>query len=339
LTPLSVKEKPMRQPRSAAAGFGLALLSAVTFATSGTFARSLIEAGWSAEAAVAARVGLAALILAVPAVLSLRGRWPVLGRNAGAIALFGLLAVAAAQACFFNAVRYLPIGVALLLEYLGIVLVVGWMWLVHGQRPRRLTMAGSAAAILGLTLVLDLTGAGRLDPVGVLWGLGAGIGLAGYFVLSARSDADLPPVVLASGGMAVGAGILVVLGVVHALPLHATFGSVSFAGHRTSWLVPILGLSLVAAVVSYVAGIGAARILGARLSSFVGLTEVMFAVLIAWLVLGELPAPVQLLGGGLIVAGVALVRLDELGSPAAPTEGTAEPALGAGAAEELRSRA
>jgi drug/metabolite transporter (DMT)-like permease len=73
--------------------------------------------------------------------------------------------------------------------------------------------------------------------------------------------------------------------------------------------------------VSYIAGIGAARILGARLSSFVGLTEVMFAVLIAWLVLGELPTVIQLLGGVLIVAGVALVRLDEL------SRGPAEPEL------------
>ncbi|MDI5943800.1 EamA family transporter, partial [Micromonospora sp. DH15] len=92
------------------------------------------------------------------------------------------------------------------------------------------------------------------------------------------------------------------------------------------------GLSLVAAVVAYLTGIAAARILGARLSSFVGLTEGMFAVLIAWLVLGELPTVVQLLGGALIVAGVALVRIDELRearalgrSPARP----AEPALAA----------
>jgi drug/metabolite transporter (DMT)-like permease len=105
------------------------------------------------------------------------------------------------------------------------------------------------------------------------------------------------------------------LGGAGALPLQATFGAVQFAGHRTSWLVPVVGLSLVAAVISYVAGIGAARILGARLSSFVGLTEVMFAVLVAWLVLGELPTAVQLLGGAFIVIGVALVRVDELRSP------------------------
>ena len=95
---------------------------------------------------------------------------------------------------------------------------------------------------------------------------------------------------------------------VGALPLHATFGDVEFAGHVTSWVVPIVGLSLVAAVIAYVAGIGAARILGARLSSFVGLTEVLFAVLFAWVLLGELPAPVQLAGGVLIIVGVVAVR-------------------------------
>ncbi|MEU2614472.1 EamA family transporter [Micromonospora sp. NPDC007271] len=306
-------------------GLGLALISALTFATSGTFARSLITGGWSAEAVVLARIGIAALVLAVPGVLALRGRWRVLRRNAGTVVVFGVLGVAVAQACFFNAVRYLPVGVALLLEYLGIVLVVGWMWLVHGQRPRLLTVAGSLTALGGLVFVLDLTGAGRLDPIGVLWGLGAGVGLAGYFVIAGRVDAALPSVVMASGGMAVGGLALGLLGAVGVLPLRAAAADVTFAGHQVSWLVPIAGLSLIAAVVAYLTGVAGARLLGARLSSFVGLTEVMFAVLIAWLVLGELPSPVQLLGGALIVAGVALVRLDELrvapeAAPPAPTE-------------------
>lgn len=318
----------MDHGRATGIGLGLALISALTFATSGTFARSLIAAGWSAEAAVAARIGVAALVLAVPAAWSLRGKWTVLWRNLRTIGLFGLLAVATAQACFFNAVRYLPIGVALLLEYLGIILVVGWMWVAHRQRPRRLTVAGSVAALAGLVFVLDLTAAGGLDPVGVLWGLGAAVGLAAYFVVSARSDHRLPPVVLASAGMAVGAAVLGVLGLVGVVSLRATFGNVEFAGHVVSWLVPVAGLSIVAAVVAYVAGIGAARMLGARLSSFVGLTEVMFAVLIAWLVISELPTPTQLLGGVLIVMGVALVRLDEMRAvDPQPQVHPAEPAL------------
>ncbi|MET8062620.1 DMT family transporter [Micromonospora sp. NPDC005686] len=307
-------------------GLGLALLSAITFATSGTFARPLITGEWSAVAVVIARVGIAALVLAVPAVLALRGRWAVLRRNALSVVLFGVLGVATAQACFFNAVRYLPVGMALLLEYLGIVLVVGWMWLAYGQRPRLLTVAGSVTALCGLVLVLDLTGAERLDPVGVLWGLGAGVGLAGYFVIAGRIDSGLPSVVMATGGMAVGALALLLLGGIGALPLAAGTADVTFGGHRVSWLVPVAGLSLIAAVVAYLAGVASTRLLGARLSSFVGLTEVMFAVLIAWLVLDELPGLIQLAGGVLILGGVALVRADELrGTPSVTAP--AEPAL------------
>ncbi|PZS18327.1 MAG: EamA family transporter [Pseudonocardiales bacterium] len=302
----------MLHQRTERAGLGMALLSAATFGTSGSFARSLTSAGWSPAAAVAARISAAALILALPAAVLLRGRWAVLRRNIATITIYGVLAVAGAQVCFFNAIQTLSVGVALLLEYSGTVLVVVWMWGRHGHRPRRLTAAGSAVALLGLVFMLDLVGDSRLDAVGVLWGLGAAIGLATFFVMSADTDSDLPPVVVASSGMIIGAATLFGLGALGALPMHATFGNVAFAGHRVSWLIPLVGLSLVAAAVAYVAGIAAARLLGPKLASFVGLTEVVFAVLFAWLLLGELPGGMQLFGGALIVAGIALVRIDEL---------------------------
>ncbi len=301
----------MSEVRARGVGLGLALLSAASFSTSGSFARSLIVAGWSPAAAVTVRIGVAALLLAVPAIVSLRGRWHLLRYDPLALAAYGVVAVAGAQLCFFNAVRYISVGVALLLEYLGVVLVVGWMWARHGQQPRRLTAAGSVVAAVGLVLVLDLLSDVRLHPVGVLWGLAASVGLASYFVLSARVGAGLPPLVVASAGMTTGALSLLALGALGALPMHATFGMVDVAGHRVSWLLPVLGLSLVAAVVAYIAGITAARILGPRLASFVALTEVVFAVLAAWLMLGELPTIVQLAGGALIIAGVVLVQLDE----------------------------
>jgi drug/metabolite transporter (DMT)-like permease len=317
-----------RDPR-AGAGLGLALLSAAAFATSGSFARSLTEAGWSPSAAVTARVGAAALMLAIPAVLALRGRWHAVRRNAALVVTYGLITVAGCQLFYFNAVQHLAVGVALLLEYLGIVLIVGWMWFRHGHRPRRLTVGGSVVALMGLVLVIDVLGGSRLDGVGVMWALGAAVGLATYFVLSAKTDDDLPPVAFAAGGMAVGAIALGALGALGVLPMHATFGSVAFAGHRVSWLVPTIGLSLVAAAIAYVAGIGAARRLGPKLASFVGLTEVIFAVVFAWVFLGELPTGMQLIGGVLIVGGVALVRVDELrpGPPAAAAPTVPEPIL------------
>lgn len=313
-----------KRPGFAGAGLGLAVLSAATFGTSGTFADSLIRAGWSPAAAVTIRIALSAVILTGPALITLRGRWGVLRRAAPQVAAYGLLAVAGCQLFYFNALERIPVGVALLLEYLGSVLVVGWVWLRHGERPRRLTVLGAAAAIAGLVMVLNLTGSGQVDPIGVMWGLLAACGLAAYFVLSASAQEaePLPPIAMAWAGMCVGAVALAVLGLAGALPLHATAADVRFLGLRVSWIVPVLGLSLVAAVIAYVAGIGAARRLGAKLASFIGMTEVLFAILFAWLALGQLPTPIQFAGGAFILTGIALVRAGER----APVPATADDA-------------
>jgi drug/metabolite transporter (DMT)-like permease len=169
-------------------------------------------------------------------------------------------------------------------------------------------------------MVLNLTGSTHVNPIGVMWGLLAACGLAVYFVLSASgtrggaADGEpLPPIAMAWGGMCVGAVALAVLGFAGALPLHATATDVSFLKLRVSWIVPVLGLSLIAAVIAYVAGIGAARRLGAKLASFIGMTEVLFAILFAWLALGQLPTPIQFAGGAFILAGIALVRAGERG--------------------------
>ena len=171
------------------------------------------------------------MLLAIPAVVTLRGRWNVLWRNIRMVTIYGLVAIAGCQVFFFNAVQHLSVGVALLLEYMGIILIVGWLWIRHGQRPRRLTIAGSVAAVLGLILVLNLVGDTHIDLVGVLWGLAAAVGLAVFFVLSAKSDPELPPLAMASGGMTIGAvdparprawSVL--------LPMQANTDDVDFAG-------------------------------------------------------------------------------------------------------------
>jgi drug/metabolite transporter (DMT)-like permease len=305
----------VEQRTTGSAGLGLAALSAAAFGTSGAFAASLLEAGWTPGAAVTTRVVLAALVLTVPALLQLRGRRGLLLRGSRTVTTYGLVAVAGCQLCYFNAVQHLSVAVALLLEYSGALLVVGWLWLRRGQRPRRLTVGGALVAVLGLGLVLDLVGNTDLDPVGVLWGLGAAVGLAVYFVLSAGSDDGLPPLVVAWGGLTVGGAALLSAGAVGALPLEAPRTDVTLLDLQVSWLVPVLGLSIVAAALAYVAGIVAARLLGAKVASFVGLTEVLFAVAFAWLLLGQVLTTGQLLGGVLVVTGIALVRLDEVRAP------------------------
>jgi drug/metabolite transporter (DMT)-like permease len=93
--------------------------------------------------------------------------------------------------------------------------------------------------------------------------------------------------------------------------MHATTDSPVYAESAVSWWLPLLGLGVVTAGIAYCTGIAASRRLGSRLASFVALLEVIAGVGFAWLLLDQLPGPLQLTGGVLIVAGVIVVKLGE----------------------------
>lgn len=302
-----------------ASGLGIALFSSAVFGISGSFAKALLETGWTPGAAVTARLTGAALILAVPAIPALRGRWHQLRDNWVTIVLFGLIGVAACQLFYFNAVARLSVGVALLLEYLAPVIIVLWLWAASRKRPRALTFGGTLLSLAGLVLVLDLTGTVKIDVVGVFWGIAAAVCLAMYFFITAKENDSLPPIVLASGGLLVGAVVMWLAGATGLLPMAFSAADTRLGPWITPWWVSLGGLVVLATVLAYVSGIMAARALGSKVASFVALTEVLFAVVWAWLLLGELPGAIQLLGGALIVGGVILVRFDELRSPALAT--------------------
>jgi drug/metabolite transporter (DMT)-like permease len=260
---------------------------------------------------VLVRIAVAALAVAPFGALVLHGQWHLLRRNAALVVTYGLLAVAGAQFCYFAAVSRMQVGPALMIEYTAPAAVVLWLWLRHGQRPGRVTLVGAALAALGLVLVLDLTSGDGLDGVGVLWALGAMVGAASFFVISADEETGLPPMALAAGGLLVGTAVLGLLGAVGVLPMRVSGAATSYAGRSVPWWLPLLVLGLVTAAVAYTTGIAAGRRLGSRLASFVALLEVVAAVCFAWALLGELPRLVQLAGGLLILAGVVGVRLGE----------------------------
>ncbi len=296
-------------------GLGFALLSSSSFGLSGPLARGLMDAGWSSAAAVTARILLAAAVLTPAAVIQLRGRWSVLRRNAGLITAYGLIAVAGCQLAYFNAVAHLQVGVALLIEYTAPVAVVGWLWLRHAQRPGRLTVVGAVIGAAGLVLVLDLLSGAVVSPVGALWALGAMVGAAVYFVLSSQEDTGLPATVLAAAGLLLGGAVLLLAGALGTVPFAMSADPVVFASLSVPWWVPVLALGVVTAALAYVSGIAATRRLGSRLASFVALFEVLAALAFAWLLLGEAPRGLQIVGGVLILAGVVVVKLGE-GRPA-----------------------
>lgn len=292
-------------------GLPLAIGAAFAFGMSGAWARGLIDAGWTPGAAVTARVWVAALVLLVPTILSLRGRWGVLRKNAGMVAAYGLLAVTATQLCYFQAVAVMDVGLALLIEYTAPIAVILWLWLRRGERPSRRSVIGAAIAFVGLVLMLDIITGAEVNVAGILWALAAMVGAATYFLLSAKADTGMPPIALAGGGLLLGAIALTIAGFVGILPIAWTTDDIAYRFGTVPWFVPVLAIGLFATALAYVLGIASTRMLGSRLASFVALAEVVAALLFGWLLLGQLPDLLQALGGALVLVGVVVVKLVE----------------------------
>jgi drug/metabolite transporter (DMT)-like permease len=291
--------------------------SALSFAMSGPLAKSLMVAGWSPTAAVLARLAGGALVLAVVATIVRPGWLAEVRTHARTVLIYGLVPVAGAQLCYYNAVAHLSVGVALLLEYTAPVLVIAWVWATTGRRPGTVTLAGVALAIVGITLVLDVLNGARVDAVGVAWGLGAAICVVCYFMMSDQVTADgtgLETITLAAGSLLVATVAVAALGMSGVMPLHFTANAAVIGGLTVPWLLPVLLLGVVATAAAYLLGISGVARLRPSFASLVGLAEVLFAVLFAWLLVGEKVTATQAVGGVVVLAGLALARLGDRSS-------------------------
>lgn len=290
-------------------GIAFAVMSAVTFGVSGSFAKALLEAGWSPTAAVTARLAGGALVVVLVATIVNRGWLSEAIAHGKTLIVYGVIPVAGVQLCYYNAVAHLSVGVALLLEYLSPVLVVGWVWASTRKRPKTSTLVGAALALAGATIVLNVFAGAKIDIVGVAWALGATVCGACYFLLSHRVSAGgggLNPLTLAAGGLIIGAITVALLGMCGVFPMTFTSNDTVIAGHATSFLVPVVALGLVATAMAYLFGISGVARLGPSHASLMGLGEVLCAVAWAWLLVGEEITLAQAAGGGVVLLGLLL---------------------------------
>jgi drug/metabolite transporter (DMT)-like permease len=198
----------------------------------------------------------------------------------------------------------------LLLEYLAPVLLIGYFWVRNRRRPTSAVLVGAVVCLAGLVFVLDLVHGISLNPVGVAWGLGAAVCLSLYFLLSEDAGEDrVHPLLLTTAGTGVGGLVILAVAATGFLPLTAHTGSTVLAGAPVAWWVPATVLITVSAVVAYLTGIVGVRLLGSSVASFVSLSEVIFAVAFAVVLLAQHPTVGQLAGGVLVLAGIAVVQV------------------------------
>lgn len=156
-----------------------------------------------AEGTAAYRVGFSALIL-----LAVCRPWrtpitrPALLATIRYGAVLGLM-----NLCFYMAIRTIPLGLAIAIEFLGPLTVS----VIHSHRPAH--FAAVALAAMGLALLLPITsGHPALDPVGIGFALGAGL-FWGLYIIFGQQTRDVPSRQAVAIGMATAAVIVVPIGI------------------------------------------------------------------------------------------------------------------------------
>jgi drug/metabolite transporter (DMT)-like permease len=299
----------MEAARTRASGLAFGLVSSVAFGSSGPFGKALINAGCSPVQASWIRVAGATVVL-VPLVLALRGRVAgrTLARRWPLLLLYGVTGVAGCQSLYFVAASRLPVGVAILLEYTGPVLVVGWIRVVRRVPVPRTAALGVGIALAGLSCVVEVWSGLTLDPVGLLAGLGAAACQAAFFLIVDRVGDEIDPLVMTGAGSAVAAVVLAVLVPPWRVPWHVLGTGVGFGDHSAPGWVLAAWLVLVPTVCAYLTAVAAVRRLSAPVAGGVAYVEAVAAAVFAWLILGEHLTPVQLTGGVIVLAGAYVAQ-------------------------------
>ncbi|GAA1376984.1 EamA family transporter [Streptomyces beijiangensis] len=310
-------------------GLGLALLSALAFGGSGVAAKPLIEAGLDPLHVVWLRVTGAALVM-LP--VAWRHRDLVLRRPV-LLAGFGLLAVAGVQACYFAAISRIPVGVALLVEYLAPALVLGWVRFVQRRPVTRAAAVGVVLAVGGLACVVEVWSGLSFDVVGLLLALGAACCQVGYFVLSDQgSDGEdaADPLGVIAYGLLFGAVLLTVVARPWGMDWQVLGGNAGMNGTQVpAWL--LLGwIVLIATVVAYVTGVVSVRMLSPQVAGVVACLEAVIATVLAWVLLGEHLSAPQIFGGGVVLFGafIAQSSAPKAPVPTAPVGSVADVSAG-----------
>ncbi|CAM5292497.1 Membrane protein OS=Streptomyces gougerotii OX=53448 GN=GCM10010227_51140 PE=4 SV=1 [Streptomyces diastaticus subsp. diastaticus] len=329
---------PSRRFGGRGAGLGLALVSALAFGGSGVAAKPLIEAGLDPLHVVWLRVAGAALVM-----LPLAWVHRDLPKRRPALLLgFGLLAVAGVQACYFAAISRIPVGVALLVEYLAPALVLGWVRFVQRRPVTRAAAFGVVLAVGGLACVVEVWAGLRFDLVGLLLALGAACCQVGYFVLSDQGgdagDQAPHPLGVIAYGLIVGTVVLTAIARPWSMEWGVLAGTALMDGTPVAALLLLCWIVLLATVLAYVTGVLSVRRLSPAVAGVVACLEAVVATVLAWVLLGEHLSLPQIAGGVVVLLGAFIAQSS---TPAAPPSGpvAASPRTGEQEAGEQLSAA
>ena len=290
----------------------MVVTSAILFAINGTVSKIMLVGGMPAPQLTQLRSGGAFLGLLVYLLIRRPRSLRFTRQEIPWIAIYGILGFAMTQYLYFVAIKRLPVGIALLLEFTAPIFVALWARFVLHEPVRRRVWAALALAMVGLALVAQVWGGLALDGLGVVAALGASLALSIYFILGERMVGVRDPLSLTCLAFGVGSIFWAVLAPWWIFPAHILSSQISLLGNLSATFVPMwvpaIYLVVGGTLLPFTLSIGALRHLRAAQVGVVGMVEPVVAALVAYLWLGEELGWVQLVGGAVVLTGVVLAE-------------------------------
>ena len=231
-------------------------------------------------------------------------QWPV-------ILVLGVVGVGVLQATYAFAIELLPVGIALLLEYLAVLIVAVVAFFFFKEKVHvRLWMA-IALVISGLIVVAEIW-ASTLNPVGVLWGLGAAVALATYFLVGERQLKTISPLALSFWTMSVATLFWAPFSRWWTFTAETFTTTTSLGGTFEAVSVPVWFLILwnvtLGSFAPFLLSLSALKRLSATAAGIVATSEIIFAFVTAWLWLQEALNTWQVIGATVVFGGIVIAQ-------------------------------
>jgi drug/metabolite transporter (DMT)-like permease len=284
-------------PQNSRAGFWQIHSAVFLFGFSGLFGK-LVHA--APPVIVFGRTFFAAAALSISWCF-LRPRLALLSRRDFLTLLLSGIVLAAHWFAFFQSIQAASISIALITFATFPLWIAGLEPLVFRERLESFDAAAAVAAVAGLVLIVPAFDAADRATQGVLWGLFSGLSFAVLALLNRMHVRSYPPLVVVFYQVAFAAAVSLPAAIPAVLALSAT-----------DWLL-LLALGVVCTAAAQILYLGSLRHIRARTAGIIVGLEPVYGILLAWILLGEIPAQRTLVGGMIILAAVFAVMIRKSG--------------------------
>jgi drug/metabolite transporter (DMT)-like permease len=290
----------------------MAAAAATLWAVNGTVSKVILGSDISSLRLLEVRSLGAAIGFVLVLLVVAPGRLRVSRSELPFLAIFGICGLAFVQWFYFLAIHRLAVGIALLIEYMGALLVALWARYVFHEPVRRRIWAALALALGGLAMIVDLTGGGELSSAGLAFALVAAVTYTAYILLAERGVGDRDAVSLLAWGFGFAALFLAFIAPWWSFPADRVGDSVSLLGHLDDQSLPVWALMLwvivLGTILPFFLLVSALRHLPATRVAIISMLEPVIATVVAWAWLGESLTAVQLTGAVIVLAAIVLAQ-------------------------------